>query len=248
MTVKTDPARLSDLTPGEELSAARVIANASASWTRAEIFRMRRPNDDFFKLYQPFGLGFGSIALFVLFIAFMNMGNSDAYGLNVPILFWSLLGGFVLLGPVFWNINARQNRKWRQRIVTVEGDTVAAYVSDNFKDGEGAAELAAGTLLVWPVWRLPLVEADRLEIGPAADFIADFKSIYQNVSDVFTMWRGNRVVFYRYDNLVADGMTAARFGLLEMIEAAKAARTSAAPATAPAAAPSPTTQEPGFSL
>lgn len=247
MTVKTDPARLSDLTPGEELSAARVIANASASWTRAEDFRMRRPNDDFFKLYQPFGIGFGSFALFGVFIAFMNMGVGHT-GDGFTFLFWSLLGCFGLLGPVFWNINARQNRKWRQRIVTVEGDTVAAYVSDNFKDGEGTADLAAGTLVVWPVWRLPLVEADRLEIGPAADFIADFKSIYQNVSDVFTMWRGNRVVFYRYDHLVADGMTAARFALLEMIEAAKAARTSAAPAAAPAAAPSPSTQEPGFSL
>lgn len=155
---------------------------------------------------------------------------------------WSALG-LGLFGVVPTIIATKQDRQGRRwRLVAVEGETVAAYVSDLT-----SPRPRADNLPLLPVWRLPLSEIERLEVGPAAPYVTGRAVHYEETVDIFTMWRGRRVVVHRAHNLVADALTAARHDLLEMLASVRPAAAPAAAARV-AAAPSPSTPEKGFSL
>lgn len=233
-----DPARREDLAKLGAVDLASVKADARAMVRYEENIRHAHGGQALI-VWWALLLGFAwmpGLCLIALGVTMIGDGDRALAGLVVCAV------GLACFYPYRYVFGVHAPKTNRLRVLTVEGDALACYVSDNFRKGEGYKADADGLpLAVSCVWRLPLAEVQTIEIGNAQEFIeAPTDTIY----DLFMMWRGRRVVLYRLNKTVMGAFTAAQHDIRAMIDDMRAVT----PVPVQAAPAVQTAPEKGFSL
>ena len=236
MMFKDEPRTTADFPPGEAVTVGEVIGRAgrwvsyteehSLAWRSAAAALMVEGGSTLAGIL-------GGVALVGAAVAYAS--STTGMPELVPVAAGAAVLGVGGLG-LWWRVSRRGASRWALRLIAVEGDALACYLSRPAMAGEAEKAFASRGLPLWPIWKVRLSSVERVEAEKGRVF-------FMNAGRVHVLH--NRPA-------IADGAqnttAARRHELAAMIEEAKAARSSLSPAVAPAAAPSPSTPEKGLSL
>lgn len=184
MILRPEPQFIGDL-PKSDSHASGAVAGSAATFLLMDYWFTAQPGPP----KTPAGWAVAIAATVLLFVfSFATLG----------------LG---LLAGIFWFWTRMKTRRSRLRMLAVEDDHLSCWVAENLPQGQLQAKLSAGTLPVWQLWRVPLAEVQRIEIGSASPYIPYVsKAGSEGVLDVFFMAQGQRHVVGRFDNLVENAV------------------------------------------